>query len=152
MASMFTTIYFVVYSTQSPNMALLSCLLRTLGIVSHLTLNILSCLLRTLAVWTLATVAHNSLGVFSYGPHTYCITEVAEVAEVAELPVVGIDVKQKRWPDWGLNPVLEVTYSRYCCFVPYISSFVIMYRWHICKVLFLRFLPIIACLYLLTLL
>ena len=74
MASLFTTIYFVVYLTQSPNIALLSCLLQTLGIVSHLTLNILSCLLRTLAVWSLATVAHNSLGLFCYIPHTYCMT------------------------------------------------------------------------------
>ena len=51
-----------------------SCI-RTLGIVSYLTFNIHSCLLRTLAVWSLATVAHNSLGLFSYIPHTYCITD-----------------------------------------------------------------------------
>ena len=33
MASVFATIYIVIYSTQSPNIALLSCLLQTLGIV-----------------------------------------------------------------------------------------------------------------------
>jgi hypothetical protein len=50
MASLFTTIYFFAYSSQSPNIALLSCLLQTLGIVSYITLNIFSCLLRTLAL------------------------------------------------------------------------------------------------------
>src|SRR5208282_3191439 len=49
-SSVFTTIYIVAYSTQSPNIALLSCLLRTLGIVTSLSLNTISCLLRTLAV------------------------------------------------------------------------------------------------------
>ena len=32
----FTIVYLVAYSSQSPNIALLSCLLRTLGIVIHL--------------------------------------------------------------------------------------------------------------------
>ena len=49
-SSVFATIYVIPYSTQSPNIALLSCLLRTLGIVTSLNLNTLSCLLRTLAV------------------------------------------------------------------------------------------------------
>ena len=50
MASMFVTIYVVVYSTQSPNIAFLSCLLWTLGIVNCFMLNILSCLLWTLGI------------------------------------------------------------------------------------------------------
>ena len=49
-SSVFATIYVVPYSTQSLNIALLSCLLRTLGIVTSLNLNTLSSLLRTLAV------------------------------------------------------------------------------------------------------
>ena len=59
MASVFVTIYIIVYSTQSLNIALLSCLLWTLGIVTCLILNKLSCLLWTLAVWSLATVECN---------------------------------------------------------------------------------------------
>ena len=73
-SSVFATIYVVPYSTQSPNIALLSCLLRTLGIVASLNLNTISCLLRTLAVWYLATVACN-LAATSYTlPHTCPVT------------------------------------------------------------------------------
>ena len=49
-ASLFVIVYTYAYSTQSPNIALLSCLLRTLGIVIHLHAQYTSCLLRTLAV------------------------------------------------------------------------------------------------------
>jgi hypothetical protein len=35
-ASLFVLVYIFAYSTKSPNMALLSCLLRTLGIVIHM--------------------------------------------------------------------------------------------------------------------
>ena len=49
-ASLFDIVYTYAYSTQSPNIALLSCLLRTLGIVIHLHAQYTSCLLRTLAV------------------------------------------------------------------------------------------------------
>ena len=77
MASVFVTIYIVVYSTQSPNIALLSCLLRTLGIVNCFMLNILSCLLWTLAVWYLATVARNLCRAFYYVPQTYHITSIS---------------------------------------------------------------------------
>ena len=74
MASVFNTIYIVAYSTRSPNIALLSCLLWTLGIVTCLILNILSCLLWTLAVWSLATVACNLCRVLYYVLQTYHIT------------------------------------------------------------------------------
>ena len=49
-AQKFVIVYSHMYSTQSLNIALLSCLLRTLGIVLYCILNILSCLLWTLAV------------------------------------------------------------------------------------------------------
>ena len=48
--SLFAIVYTITYSTQSPNIALFSCLLRTLGIVIHLYAQYISCLLRTLAV------------------------------------------------------------------------------------------------------
>ena len=58
-ALLFVIVYTYTYQTQSPNMALLRCLLRTLGEVIQFMLNILSCLLRTLAVWYLASAPHN---------------------------------------------------------------------------------------------
>ena len=76
MASVFVTIYIIIYPAQSPNIALLSCLLWTLGIVNCFMLNILSCLLQTLVVWYLATVARNLHRAFYYIPQTYRITEI----------------------------------------------------------------------------
>jgi hypothetical protein len=74
MASLFTTIYFFAYSSQSPNIALLSCLLRTLGIVSYITLNIFSCLLRTLALSVHLGFTCNFAGVFCHVLPTYSVT------------------------------------------------------------------------------
>ena len=67
-------VYSYTYTILSPNTALLSCLLRTLGIVIQLCLNILSCLLRTLAVRSLATVARNFAVVFSFTVPTCHVT------------------------------------------------------------------------------
>jgi hypothetical protein len=62
------------YSSQSPDIALLSWLLRTLGIVSYITLNILSCLLRTLALSVHLWFTCNFAGVFCHVLPTYSIT------------------------------------------------------------------------------
>ena len=74
-ASLFVIVYTYAYSTQSPNIALLSCLLRTLGIVIHLHAQYTSCLLRTLAVWSLATVARNLAVSYSFLIRTCLLTE-----------------------------------------------------------------------------
>ena len=56
-------------------MALLSCLLWTLGIVIQFILNILSCLLWTLAVWYFATAPHNFAEAFYFVIPTCAVTE-----------------------------------------------------------------------------
>ena len=43
MASVFVTIYIIIYSTQSPDIAFLSCLLQTLGIVNCFMLSVHMC-------------------------------------------------------------------------------------------------------------
>ena len=57
--SLFAIVYTIAYPTQSLNIALFSCLLRTLGIVIHLYAQYISCLLRTLAVWYHVTAPRN---------------------------------------------------------------------------------------------
>ena len=59
------------YLTQSPNIALLSCLLRTLGIVSYIYAQYISCLLRTLALLSrlsLTQPCSNVLHTFTHAP------------------------------------------------------------------------------------
>ena len=73
-AQTFVIVYSHTYSTQSLNIALLSCLLRTLGIVLYCILNILSCLLRTLAVWYRVLASRNLAVTFCTLSHTCLVT------------------------------------------------------------------------------
>ena len=116
MASVFVTIYIIVYSTQSPNIALLSCLLQTLGIVNCFMLNILSCLLQTLVVWYLATVARNLHRAFYNVPQTYRISlSSRKVSFIKFCPV---------WND-------ELLGDRIIELPSFISSRVLKSMWHI---------------------
>ena len=73
-ASLFVIVYSYPYTIQSPNTALLSCLLWTLGIVIHLYTQYTSCLLWTLAVWSLAIVTRNLAVPFCNVILTYLVT------------------------------------------------------------------------------
>ena len=78
-AQTFVIVYSHTYSTQSRNIALLSCLLRTLGIVLYCILNIHSCLLRTLAVWYCVLASRNLAVTFCTLSHMCLVTGYAVI-------------------------------------------------------------------------
>ena len=81
-AQTFVIVYSHTYLTQSPNIALLSCLLRTLGIVSYIYAQYISCLLRTLALCCLVLASRNLAVTFCTLPHT-CLISVSSLIIIA---------------------------------------------------------------------
>ena len=73
-AQTFVIVYSHTYLTQSPNIALLSCLLRTLGIVSYIYAQYISCLLRTLALCCLVLASRNLAVTFCTLSHTRLVS------------------------------------------------------------------------------
>ena len=76
-AQTFVIVYSHTYLTQSPNIALLSCLLQTLGIVSYIYAQYISCLLRTLALCCLVLASHNLAVTFCTLSHTHLVSKIA---------------------------------------------------------------------------